>query len=114
MLSDKLKRCVGMYASAYNPISQHNQSSFKVSARGLTLEIIPLVPLSSMLLRWQRGELEETALSDSECDEDAPEGSENPVVKYATEEQYQAYVSLPIPLPANHTTKTTDSDALKD
>jgi hypothetical protein len=68
------------------------------------MEIFPLAPLSYMLLGWQRGELEETALSDSECDE-GPEDGGDPMVKYSTEEQYQAYVSHPTPLSASCTTK---------
>jgi hypothetical protein len=43
-----------------------------------------------MLLSWQRGELEETALSDSDCDEGSDDDGE-PTAKYDTEEQYQSY-----------------------
>jgi len=42
-----------------------------------------------MLLAWQRGDLEETTLSDSSCSED---DNGEPVVKYTTEREYQLYV----------------------
>jgi hypothetical protein len=45
-----------------------------------------------MLLAWERAELEETALSDSDCDEEGTGDDGEPVVKYATEKQYQEYV----------------------
>lgn len=41
-----------------------------------------------MLLLWQRAELEDIALSDSEAEEE-PSSDGNPVVRYATHEDYQ-------------------------
>jgi hypothetical protein len=76
------------------------------SARGLCLDIFPFTTVSCMLLAWERAELEETALSDSDCDEEGTVDNGEPVVKYATEEQYQGYVSHLTPPSATHTPPT--------
>jgi hypothetical protein len=50
-----------------------------------------------MLMAWQGGDLEETTLSDSDCDAEEEDGNGEPVVKYTTEEEYQSYVSHSLP-----------------
>jgi hypothetical protein len=47
-----------------------------------------------MLFKWQRGELDENTLSDSDNDEDEDNDDGEPIVRYATEEQYRTYVSI--------------------
>jgi hypothetical protein len=60
------------------------------SVRNLGISAIyPLTSLSYMLLAWERGELEETTLSDSDCDEEECDDDGEPMVKYSTEEQYR-------------------------
>jgi hypothetical protein len=54
--------------------------------------IFPLTTLNYMLLCWQRAELEEANLSNSDPDEEDEECDENgePLVRYTTEKEYQA------------------------
>src|SRR6266478_1831761 len=74
-----------------------DQRSFMESARNLGVSAIyPLTGLSEMLLAWRQADLEDTTLSDSECDEEVDDNGE-PMVKYATEKQYQAYVPPDLP-----------------
>jgi hypothetical protein len=62
-----------------------------------------------MLLAWQRGDLEDTTLSDSDCDEEEEVDDGEPMVKYTTEDEYQSYVPHSPPLP--HTPlRLMDSD----
>ena len=73
------------------------------SARKLgTVAIFPLTSLSFMLLRWQPEESEGDTLSDSEDDGDGLDDNGEPIVRYATEEQYRSYVPSP-PLPSQIT-----------
>jgi hypothetical protein len=51
---------------------------------------------------WQQGELEETTLSDSDCDEEEGDDDGEPIAKYTTEEQYQSYVPWPSLLFRHH------------
>ena len=59
------------------------------SARCLFVSaMFPLTSLSYMLLSWQTDEPEDTALTDSDEDEDHNDGGD-PKVRYATHEDYQ-------------------------
>ena len=59
----------------------------------------PLTSLSYMLLAWQKGQLDEAALSDSDCDEEGSDDEGEPKARYATEEQYKTCVPLLARLP---------------
>ena len=67
------------------------------SARKLSATAIyPLTSLSFMLLAWQKSELEDFVLSDSDCDDGDESNSDGePTVKYGTEEEYILYVPPP-------------------
>ena len=47
-----------------------------------------------MLLRWQKAELQETTLSDSDYseEEEDDDGDGEPAVEYTTHKQYELYV----------------------
>jgi hypothetical protein len=73
------------------------------SAHNLGISAIyPLTSLSYMLLAWQRGELEDTTLSESDSDEEEYDDNGEPTVRYATEDQYMLYVPKPAPLLTSH------------
>jgi hypothetical protein len=54
-----------------------------------------------MLLAWKGGDLENTALSDSDSDGEDGNDDGEPVARYSTEEQYKEYV------PQSHTFANT-------
>jgi hypothetical protein len=55
-----------------------------------------------MLLAWKGGDLEDTALSDSDSDgEDGNDDNREPVARYSTEDEYKEYV------PQSHTFANT-------
>ena len=58
--------------------------------------LYPLCTLVFTLLAWQNEQLEEAALSDSDCSEDECDSDGEPAAKYATEEEYSLYVIHPI------------------
>ena len=78
-------------------IAQQTQSAYINSARvfGVTA-IFPLTTINYMLLRWQKAELQETALSDSDYDEEVEYDSDGePAVGYTTHKEYESYISQP-------------------
>lgn len=55
--------------------------------------MFPLSTLTYMFLRWERGGLEETALSDTDEEEEGEEdGDDEPDIGYITHKEYEAYV----------------------
>jgi len=79
----------------HHRIAQQTQSSYIDSARVLGVSaIFPLATLNYMLLRWQKAELQETTLSDSDYseEEEDDDGDGEPAVEYTTHKQYELYV----------------------
>lgn len=78
--------------------STANREVLKSARKLSATAIYPLTSLSFMLLAWQKSELEDVVLSDSDCDEEDSNSNEELPVKYATEEEYTLYVPQSAPL----------------
>ena len=65
-----------------------NRHYEQTACRLFVSTIFPLTSLSYMLLCWQRAELDDATLTDSDQEEEH-DGDSSPVVRYATDEEYQ-------------------------
>ena len=93
MSKSKSKGCRTLHSIAHMANRSLNDSARRLFASAL----FPLTPISFMLTRWRSGGLEDTSLSDSDCEDDEGDNGNGELAGgYTTHTAYEAYVPLPI------------------